>query len=266
VARRYGIRFQRRWGQNFLSERAQLDRIVKALELQPEQRAVEVGPGLGALTVELSLKVAAVVAVELDPACVRALGLTLREHPNVRVVQGDILRTPVAGLLSAPYRVLGNIPYNLTGALFVHLLEQSPLPDRIDLLVQEEVAQRIVASPGGWSLATLGVRVYGQAELLLRVPRSAFLPPPRVDSALLRIVPAPQPAIPAADLPAFFSFVTPFFQARRKQLPFVLARRRGITGAEARARLSVIGIDPVRRPETLGLEEWRLIFESERSG
>jgi 16S rRNA (adenine1518-N6/adenine1519-N6)-dimethyltransferase len=152
----------------------------------------------------------------------------------------------------------------VTGALFVHLLEQPQAPARIDLLVQREVAERLVAPPGNWSLATLGVRVYGRPELTLRVPRSAFLPVPRVDSALVRIVPDAEPAVPRGDLRSFFDFVTPFFQARRKQLPFVVSRRRGVSGAEARDRLAVIGIDPARRAETLTLEEWRRLFENER--
>ncbi len=170
----------------------------------------------------------------------------------------------MSALLPSPYRVAGNIPYNLTGALFVHLFEQPQSPARIDLLVQKEVAERLVAPAGGWSLATLGVRVYGRPELTIRVPRSAFLPLPRVDSALVRINPDAEPAIPRSDLPDFFEFVTPFFQARRKQLTFVLGRRRSIGGPEARARLTVIGIDPARRAETLTLEEWRRLFESER--
>jgi 16S rRNA (adenine1518-N6/adenine1519-N6)-dimethyltransferase len=264
VARRFGVRYQRRWGQNFLADRRQLERIVEALELTATDGIVEVGPGLGALTVELATRARAVAGVEIDPACVKALRLTIQDRPNVRIIEANVLRTAVGDLLPAPYRVAGNIPYNLTGALFVHLLEQSQPPARIDLLVQQEVAERLVAPPGGWSLATLGVRVYGRPELTARVPRSAFLPPPKVDSALVRIVPDAQPALPRADLPSFFDFVTPFFQARRKQLPFVLSRRRGITGAEARARLSVIGIDPARRAETLTLEEWRRLFENER--
>jgi 16S rRNA (adenine1518-N6/adenine1519-N6)-dimethyltransferase len=237
---------------------------VDALELASTDHLVEVGPGLGALTVELASRARAVTGVEIDPACVKALGLTLRNRSNVRVVEADILRTAVGELLPSPYRVVGNIPYNLTGALFVHLLEQPQPPVRIDLLVQREVAERLVAPPGGWSLATLGVRVYGRPELAVRVPRSAFYPPPQVDSALVRIIPDPEPAIARADLPSFFDFVTPFFQARRKQLPFVLGRGRGVSGAEARNRLAVIGIDPARRAETLTLEEWRRLFENER--
>ena len=263
MARRFGIRFQRRWGQNFLADRRQLERIVDALELTAADHIVEVGPGLGALTGELARRVRAVVGVEIDPACVKALGLTMRDHSNVRIVEANILRTTVADLLPAPYRVAGNIPYNLTGALLAQLLEQPRPPSRIDLLVQQEVAERIVAPPGAWSLATLSVRVFGHPELVLRVPRSAFLPPPRVDSALVRIVPDDEPALPRVILPSFFDFVTPFFQARRKQLPFVLSRTRGVSGAEARARLAVIGIDPARRAETLTLEEWRRLYESE---
>lgn len=264
VTRRFGVRYQRKWGQNFIADRGQLDRIVEALEVAADDRIVEVGPGLGALTAELAARAHAVAGVEIDPTCVAALGLTLRDRTNVRILQADILRTAVSALLPSPYRVAGNIPYNLTGALFVHLLEQPQPPARIDLLVQKEVAERLVAAPGAWSLATLGVRVYGRPELTVRVPRSAFLPMPRVDSALVRISPDAEPALPRADLPAFFQFVTPFFQARRKQLTFVLGRQRGVTGTEARARLSVIGIDPARRAETLTLEEWRRLFENER--
>lgn len=264
VARRFGVRFQRRWGQNFLADRRQLERIVEALELDSMDRMIEVGPGLGALTVELSSRTREVVGVEIDPACVKALALTLRDRANVRIVEADVLRTTTGELLPVPYRVAGNIPYNLTGALFSHLLDQPKPPSRIDVLVQEEVAERVVAPPGGWSLATLSVRVYGRPELVLRVPRGAFAPQPKVDSALIRLIPDAEPALPRADLPAFFEFVTPFFQARRKQLPFVLGRKLGLRGAEARARLGVIGIDPARRAETLTLEEWRRLFESER--
>jgi 16S rRNA (adenine1518-N6/adenine1519-N6)-dimethyltransferase len=264
VARRFGVRYQRRWGQNFIADRQQLDRIIEALEVVGDDRIVEVGPGLGALTAELASRARAVVGVEIDPACVTALGLTLRDRTNVRIVEADILRTAVSELLPSPYRVAGNIPYNLTGALFVHLLEQPHPPARIDILVQKEVAERLVAPPGAWSLATLGVRVYGRPELSVRVPRDAFLPVPRVDSALVRITPDAEPALPRADLPAFFRFVAPFFQARRKQLTFVLSRRWGVSGAEARARLSVIGIDAARRAETLTLEEWRRLFINER--
>lgn len=260
VARRFGVRFQRKWGQNFFCDRAQLDRLVEALAVRPGDHVIEVGPGLGVLTRELAARAATVVGVEVDPACVRALAFTLHGLTNVTVVSGDILVQPVAQLGPGPYRVIGNIPYNLTGALFGHLLEQPEPPVQIDLVVQKEVAERIASPPGGWSLATLGVRAYGQAELILTIPRAAFLPEPRVASALLRIVPAASPVVPREQLPAFFQFARPFFQARRKQLPYVLRWQLGLSNAAARAHLSGLGIDPARRPETLTLEEWRRLF------
>jgi 16S rRNA (adenine1518-N6/adenine1519-N6)-dimethyltransferase len=263
IARRFQVRFQRRLGQNFLVDRASLERLVEALELTESDRVVEVGPGLGVLTVELARRASLVTGIEIDPACVRALQLTTRGFSNVRIVEGDVLRVPVGELQESPYRVVGNIPYNLTGALIVHLLEQPKTTSRIDLLVQKEVAERLAAPAGAWSLATLGVRVYGTPSLRLRLSRDAFLPPPVVDSALVQIVPDPEPALPPEQLPAFFRFVTPFFQARRKQLAFVMARGLSLPNLEARARLSVIGIDPARRAETLDLTEWKRLFEKE---
>lgn len=260
MARRFGVRFQRRLGQHFLADRGQLERIVEDLELEADDRMIEVGAGLGVLTAEMAASVDHVTAVEIDPACISALRFTLRRHANVRIVEGDILAQDVSALEAGRYRVVGNIPYYLTGALAVHLLDQPRPPARIDLLVQREVAERLSAPPGGWSLATLGVRVYGRPELRLFVPAQAFLPPPRVGSALLRIVPDPEPALPRSQLRAFFAFARPFFQARRKQLVQVASQTMGADKATARKRLQSLGIDPSRRPETLDLEEWKRLF------
>jgi 16S rRNA (adenine1518-N6/adenine1519-N6)-dimethyltransferase len=264
VARRFGVRFQRRYGQNFLADRGALDRLISALELRTDDRVIEVGPGLGVLTQPLARHTASVVAIEIDPACVGALGLTLRGVANVRVVQGDVLRQPLSTLQPSPYRVIGNIPYNLTGALLVHVLEQVPAPRRVDLLVQREVALRIAAPPGAWSLATLGVRVFGAPEVVLTVPREAFVPAPTVASALVRIDPHAYPALPREDLPAFFGFARLFFQARRKQLPYVVSRGLDVDKVKARERLRVLGIDPARRAETLTLTEWGRVFSTLR--
>jgi 16S rRNA (adenine1518-N6/adenine1519-N6)-dimethyltransferase len=163
-------------------------------------------------------------------------------------------------MLAPPYRVAGNIPYNLTGALLVHLLEQRPPPRRIDVVVQREVAERVAAPPGSWSLATLAVRVYGRAEVAFTIPREAFYPLPEVSSALLRITPEDEPALPRDELDAFFVFARPLFQARRKQLANVVAQRLGTGKAEARESLRLLGIEPSRRAETLSLGEWAALF------
>lgn len=264
VARRFDIKFERKWGQNFLADREYLDRLVNALELTASDRVLEIGPGLGVLTRELATRTSDVVGVEIDPGCVRALGLTLRGLDNVRIIQADILRVAPGEVMGLPYRVLGNIPYNLTGPLLVQLLADPAAPDRIDLLLQREVAERLAAPPGAWSMGTLAVRVYGQPELRLTVPREAFYPIPKVASSLLRIVPQTDPAIPPDELADFFTMARAFFQARRKQLSYALARGLGSSGAEAKERLRVIGIDPARRAETLTLDEWRRLFDSER--
>jgi len=215
------------------------------------------------MTQALAARARSVVGVEVDPACVRALRLTLKGLSNVRIVEGDVLAQEVGRLVDPPYRVAGNIPYNLTGALLVHLLEQLPPPRRIDVVVQREVAQRIAAPPGSWSLATLAVRVYGRAEVAFTIPPEAFFPVPEVASALLRITPDPEPALARDELQAFFRFARPFFQSRRKQLANVLAQVLGVAKAEARERLGVTGIDPTRRAETLSLSEWAALFRRE---
>jgi 16S rRNA (adenine1518-N6/adenine1519-N6)-dimethyltransferase len=264
VARRFGVRFERKWGQNFLADRHYLDRLVSELDLVAGDRVLEIGPGLGVLTRELALRTSSVAGIEIDPACVRALELTLQGLANVRIIQADVLKLAPGEVMGRPYRVVGNIAYNLTGPLLVQLLADPAAPDRIDLLLQREVAERLASPPGAWSLATLAVRVYGEPELELTVPREAFYPVPRVASSLLRIAPQPDPAIPRGDLADFFTMARAFFQARRKQLPYALARGLGLTGAEAKERLRVIGIDPARRAETLTLDEWRRLFDSER--
>jgi 16S rRNA (adenine1518-N6/adenine1519-N6)-dimethyltransferase len=264
LARRYGIAFRRRWGQNFLADASALDQLVDSLELSEKDRVLEVGPGLGTLTRRLVERAAQVVAVEIDRQAVKALERVLQGVSNVRLVEGDILKQEIGSMLVPPYRVVGNIPYNITGALLPHLLQAKPAPAQLDLLVQKEVAKRIAAPPGDWSLATLAVRIYGTAQLRLTIGREAFEPAPAVDSALLRIQPAAQPAIPTQDLPAFFAFVTPFFMARRKQLPYAVGRALGVSREEAQGLLRSARIDPQRRAQTLTLQEWRALFEAGR--
>jgi 16S rRNA (adenine1518-N6/adenine1519-N6)-dimethyltransferase len=242
-----------------------LQRLLEALELKPTDRVIEIGAGFGALTRELVDHVQEVVAIEIDPAAVRALSTQYKDASNLRIVQGDVLSQDVGALLGPPYRVLGNIPYNITGALLPQLMGATPSARQVDLVLQREVADRIASPPGGWSLATLAVRIYGTAQLRLIIPSNAFYPEPKVDSALLRIVPDRVPALPTADLPLFFRFAAPFFQARRKQLPFTLSRLVGVGREEARSRLLRLGIEPSRRAETLSVDEWKALFDAERA-
>src|SRR5205807_8646646 len=149
---------------------------------------LEIGPGIGTLTVELADRARRVVAVELDEAAVRACAITLRGRPNASVVHLDALRADPAALGLAPgHLVAGNIPYTITGALIQHVLESAQPPARAVLLVQREVAARLSAGAGDWSLATVAVRSLATVERLLDVPPQAFEPPPAVHSSVIRL-------------------------------------------------------------------------------
>ncbi|GAC1337514.1 MAG: 16S rRNA (adenine(1518)-N(6)/adenine(1519)-N(6)) -dimethyltransferase RsmA [Candidatus Dormibacteria bacterium] len=256
VARRCGLVAKRRLGQNFLVDRDVLEQIVA--ELAPAGAAVmEVGPGIGTLTVALAAAAAEVIAVELDPDCVRACEITLRGLTNVRVLLADVLRVGPAELGLRPgYLVAGNIPYNLTGALLHHLLEGTLPPRRAVLLVQREVARRLSGDAGEWGLSTVAVRSLATVERLRDIPPAAFEPAPAVHSSLIRVTPAP--ALDPGDRSAVLELARAAFGMRRKTL------RHGISaalGGDAAARM-VLGraaIDSGRRPGTLDLEEWRAL-------
>jgi len=253
---RHGIHAKKRLGQNFLVDIELRDRIAAALGAGAGDEVLEVGAGAGTLTVALARTGARVVAVELDRRLVHALRTATKTLSNVEVVEGDVLKLDLrAQFPEGGELVAGNIPYYLTGALIRLLLEPSPRPRRLALLVQREVAERWSAKQGG-SLATVAVQVFAEARLELVVPPEAFAPPPRVESALAVLDVRPQPAVKVPDLPAFFRFVEQVFQFRRKQLGPVINR---ITGRPPDA-LAMLGIDPTRRAETLSLAEWETIY------
>ena len=258
VARRAGLGLKRRLGQNLLVDRAVVEALVEALDPGPLDEVYEIGPGIGTLTSALSHRAARVVAVELDEACLRALEITQHRHPNVVAVHGDALRTTAADLGLGPgYLAAGNIPYNLTGALLQRLLEAEPPPRRAVLLVQREVAARLDAAAGDWSLSTLAVRSLAGVERLGDVPPAAFTPVPAVHSSILRLTPCP--LLGPAERAAVLALARRTFTMRRKTL------RHGVTyaldgdGLRAVAVLAASGIDPGRRPGSLGLEEWRAL-------
>jgi 16S rRNA (adenine1518-N6/adenine1519-N6)-dimethyltransferase len=255
VARRAGLHFKRRYGQHLLVDRDVLDAVVDALDCSAADEVYEVGPGIGTLTVELSSRARSVVSVELDEACVRATKSVLGGADNVRVVHGDALRCEASDLgLHPGYLMTGNIPYTITGALLTHVLESPQPPRRAVFMVQREVAARLSAPSGDWSLATVAVRSLARVERLRDVAPASFEPPPAVHSSIVRLVPDIQ--VPRDERDAVLALARAAFQQRRKVL------RHGISHAlgdepRALAALAAAGIDPRRRPGTLELEEWR---------
>ncbi len=253
VARRFGLSPNRNLGQNFLVDRPARDRIA-ALAVAAGRSLIEIGPGLGALTQGLLGLGAQLVAVELDPRCVAALGLLRRRWPELTVLEGDALSIDPAAYFEDPYSVTGNLPYGITGALLTRVLRWAPAPQLCTFLLQREVAERLAASRGEWSLATLSVRLLASADLGPVVPAASFWPRPRVDSRIIRLVPAPR--CDPGRYQLVLDLARPAFQQRRKQLSHGLAAALGLSRAEAAARAEARGIDPRRRPGTLDADEW----------
>jgi 16S rRNA (adenine1518-N6/adenine1519-N6)-dimethyltransferase len=255
----------RHLGQHFLSDPGLLRRIVDALEPAPGDTVLEIGPGRGSLTAQLAPRVARVIAIEKDRSLADQCGMWNAECGirNVEIVVADALKLdwhgfmPHSALRTPHFKVIGNIPYNITTPLIEKALTP-PLPARIVFLVQREVAERLAAAPGGktYGALSVGVQAVCRVELLFRVPAGAFRPVPKVDSAVLRLIPLAEPLVAPAETAAFRRFVTACFSRRRKQLRNVLAAVCDQEGGTVSAELAAMGLDPAARPETLAPSEF----------
>jgi 16S rRNA (adenine1518-N6/adenine1519-N6)-dimethyltransferase len=262
LLRRFGLKPDKRLGQNFLVDPAGLRKVVEAAEIVASDAVLEIGPGLGGLTRLLAEASRRVVAVELDADLLPPLEEVVRPYPNVQIVQGDILACDPAELMEeAGYLVVANIPYYITSALIRHLLEARLKPQRLVLTVQKEVAERICAGPGDLSLLALSVQVYGAPRIAARLPAGAFYPPPKVDSAVARVDLYPQSVISGELLSMFFRLAKAGFSQKRKTLRNALAGGMRWTTGQAQDMLSAASIDPMRRAETLSLDEWGRLAE-----
>ena len=264
---RYGIEPKKGLGQNFLASPGILPKIVAAAELAPGEHVLEVGPGLGMLTRALAEAQANVTAVELDERLLPLLRDTVGGLPNVEIVQGDILQLDPGEFMRAragaePYQVVANLPYSITSAALRHLLESQPAPRRMVVMVQKEVAQRIVAQPGAMSLLAVSVQFYGRPRVRSYVPAGAFHPRPNVDSAILRIDVRDRPRLPAEETRRFFALVRAGFAQRRKQLKNTVASSLGLAPSDVEDAALEAGVDPRRRAQTLSLEEWVGLLEA----
>ncbi len=261
LLRAYGIRPNKKLGQNFIVDREALDAILLAAELHRTEDVVEVGAGLGALTRRLSVTAAHITAIELDSRLIPVLKDVLQGAGNVDIVAGDALSLEVE---TAPdYRVVANIPYSITSALLRHYLEAEQPPDRMVLTVQSEVAERATARPGQMSLLALSVQIYGKSEIRGRIPARAFYPKPEVESSILRIDIHPIPVIGAEWIAPVFRLARAGFTQRRKKLSNSLGT---VFGKEAGEKLQEAGIDPSARAQELSLEEWEALAKVSELG
>jgi 16S rRNA (adenine1518-N6/adenine1519-N6)-dimethyltransferase len=257
LLQKYGLKPDKRLGQNFLVDEAALNKIVEAASLAPEDQVLEIGPGVGSLTRYLCRAARRVVAVELDERLLPAAREVLAPYANLELLQGDILAFDPGELMRGnAYRVVANIPYYITSAVMRHLMEAAVRPERVVLTVQREVAERICASPGEMSLLAVSVQYYGQPQIAARIPAGAFFPVPKVDSAVVRVDVLPEPRLPEDLQEKFFKLARAGFSQKRKTLRNALAAGLKWSHADVESLLSAAGIDPRRRAETLSIQEW----------
>ncbi|MBP2661480.1 MAG: Ribosomal small subunit methyltransferase [Firmicutes bacterium] len=260
ILKRFGIRMSKKLGQNFLIDEHVVQSIVKAADITQDDAVLEIGPGIGTLTQGLAEAGAAVTAVEIDRRLIEVLAKTLEGYENIRVVHGDILRIDIGKEVAAPrYKVVANLPYYITTPIIMGLLEAHMPVDILVTMVQKEVAQRMVAVPGTKDYGSLSVAVqyYTKPEIMFVVPPASFIPPPAVDSAVIRCTVREKPPVEVNER-IFFRVVKAAFAQRRKTLSNTL-KTTGVPADTLKVILEKAGIDGGRRGETLSLEEFAAI-------
>jgi len=260
LLRKFGIRPSKRLGQNFLVSQRLRERIIAAAELCQQDVVLEIGAGLGTLTRSLAQRVRRVVAFELDRRLIPILREELAPYPHVEIVQADILTVEPADLISAPYKVVANLPYYVTSAILRHLLEARQKPALMVVTVQSEVGQRLVAGPGAMSLLAVSVQFYGQPSIVAKAAPGAFYPSPRVNSAVVRIDIHEQPPTPVDDVEAFFAVVRAGFAQRRKQLRNSLSQGLHLPVEKVVQALRRCGLDEKQRAQELGVGDWACLY------
>lgn len=260
LLRRYNLDPYKGLGQNFLVDKAALERIVAAAEINKQDSVLEIGAGLGSLTHLLSREAKRVIAVEIDHKLIPPLKEVMGQSENCQIIQGDILELDPAVIVGEPgYLVVANIPYYITSAIIRHLLAATVKPSRLVLTMQQEVAKRICAEPGELSLLALSVQVFGSPRITTTISAGSFFPQPKVDSATLRVDIFEEPLMNDRQIADFFVLAKAGFSQKRKMLRNTLSSGLKIPPAQAEELLRSAGIDPTRRAQTLDLVEWRTL-------
>ncbi len=254
---RHGLRPSRALGQNFLADPNTARRIVRLAAVESGASVLEIGPGIGSLTVALLDAGAVVTALELDRHVIPALEETVGRQP-VRIVCDDALRVDLDAVMDpavGPWTVVSNLPYNVATPIVMRLLDEAPHVRSMMVMVQREVGERMAAGPGTKTYGAVSVKIayYARAEVVGLVPASVFIPAPKVESALVRIVRHPSPPVEVPSAERLFALVRAGFGQRRKMLRGAL---RAELGEQTADRLAAAGIDGTARAETLTLDQW----------
>lgn len=279
---KYGLRPSRKYGQNFLIDESVVEKIIAAGEVKKTDTIVEVGPGFGVLTLALAESAGKVISFEIEKKLQLYWEKKLPAVPNVTIIWGNVLHqfstvianevkqslpnqlvngedrhVPSGLAMTGGYKVIANLPYQITSAVIRLLLEANPAPEVMILMVQKEVAERICAAPGDLSLLALSVQLYATAELLFTVPRTAFWPPPAVDSAVIKITRKPVADIQSELVEPLFKLAKAGFSSKRKLLSKNLLPAVGKKNKAALAEaFEELGLLPTVRAQELSLEEW----------
>lgn len=273
VLERHGFTFKKSFGQNFLTDTNILQKIVDTAEIDDQVNVIEIGPGIGALTEFLAERAAEVMAFEIDHRLVPILADTLRDFDNVTVVNEDILKVDLAQHIQnfknpdLPIKVVANLPYYITTPILMHLIESGIPFSEFVVMMQREVADRISAKPNTKAYGSLSIAVqyYMTAKVAFIVPRTVFVPAPNVDSAILKMVRRPEPAVAVTDEKFFFKVSKASFTHRRKTLWNNLTGYFGKT-EEVKDKLTKAldqaGLSPSVRGEALGLEEFASLADA----
>lgn len=258
ICKRFDIKMSKKLGQNFLIKRGIVDEIVKAANLQEGEPVLEIGPGIGTLTQGLAQSGANVTAIELDTRLLEVLDTTLAQYSNVTIVHGDVLKLDVSSIMHhEPFKVVANLPYYITTPIIMSLLESRLPIERLVVMVQKEVALRMVAKPGTKDYGALSVAVqyYTKPDIVLDVPPKSFLPAPAVTSSVIRCVLRDQPPVDVIDEKLFFRVVKAGFAQRRKTFANTM-KTTGLSKDRIEELLAKANIDGQRRGETFNLQEF----------
>lgn len=258
ICKRFDIKMSKKLGQNFLIKRGIVDEIVKAADLQVGEPVLEIGPGIGTLTQGLAQSGANVTAIELDTRLLEVLDTTLAQYSNVNIVHGDVLKLDVPSIMNhEPFKVVANLPYYITTPIIMSLLESRLPIERLVVMVQKEVALRMVAKPGTKDYGALSVAVqyYTKPDIVLDVPPKSFLPAPAVTSSVIRCVLRDKPPVDVIDEKLFFRVVKAGFAQRRKTFANTM-KTTGLSKDRIEELLAKANIDGQRRGETFTLQEF----------
>lgn len=265
IKEKYGFRLSKSLGQNFLTDKNIIDKIIEATEITEEDLVIEIGPGIGVLTAEAAQLAKKVAAVEIDRNLIPILQDTLGNFDNVEIINQDVLKTDLNGLIEAAdcrrARIIGNLPYYITTPIIMGLLESHVKADSITIMMQKEVADRIKAGPGtkAYGALSAAVQYYCTVSTVATVPKEVFFPVPKVDSAVLRLDIREEKPVELFSEDLFFQCIKAGFGQRRKTLLNSLSQLNDFDRGKIRKALESAGIDEKRRAETLSLEEFAAI-------